>query len=255
MTCSAATCRYACSLPLVPKLTVVISLKLTLRTRFLTPHYLQAAQQQRCATPSSGAGLGLAPPLCHRPLLSSPPKHHASGVDPTTLYGQQIPCVELHGGTCLYLSLFFSPFCLKRTPLLLLHAATAAVRDIRVGSCEVVAPGPGEVLLRVGAVGLCGSDVHYYTHWDKMDSGLTKPQILGHEFSGTVAAVGQGVDPAGVFGVGTRVAVEPNQSCHRCECCHEGAPNMCSDLAFAGCGGTPGALRQYMTYKVRMCSF
>ena len=130
------------------------------------------------------------------------------------------------------------------------------IRDMRPGTSVFASPAPGEVLLRIGAVGLCGSDVHYFTHWDKMDSGLAvlgeRGQIIGHEFSGTVVALGEGVAESWPeLTVGTRVAVEPNRNCKHCESCEVGNPNMCDDLEFAGCGGPDGACQPWLTYPAK----
>src|SRR5262247_1672478 len=82
-------------------------------------------------------------------------------------------------------------------------------------------PGPGQALLRVTAVGVCGSDLHTYQDARIGDTALRAPLILGHEFGAVVDAVGaDAVD--GHFQplrVGTRVAVDPAQPCGRCEMC------------------------------------
>ena len=147
--------------------------------------------------------------------------------EPQPAEGEAVPCPRLHG-----------------------------IRDMRMGTSVFRAPAPGEVLLRIGAVGLCGSDVHYFTHWDKMDGGLAtlseRGQIIGHEFSGTVAALGEGVAEAWPeLTVGTRVAVEPNINCKHCESCEIGNPNMCDDLKFAGCGGPDGACQPWLCYPAK----
>src|SRR5438874_2568151 len=91
--------------------------------------------------------------------------------------------------------------------------------DIRVDELpEPPPPGPGEALLAVTAVGICGSDLHYYREGGLGGLVPTEPLILGHEFAGRLEAVGPGVTLA----VGTRVAVEPGRSCGVCEACVEG---------------------------------
>jgi L-iditol 2-dehydrogenase len=84
-------------------------------------------------------------------------------------------------------------------------------------------PGPGESLVRVGAVGLCGSDLHWF----------------GQEFGGTVE--GGSLD-------GQRVAVDPAIADNVCERCREGNNNLCPNVRFAGHGGTDGGLRQYVAW-------
>jgi len=126
--------------------------------------------------------------------------------------------------------------------------------DVRLDTAvPTPTPKPGEVLLEIGACGLCGSDVHYFTHWSRMDSGLAameeRGQIIGHEFAATVTQLGEGVaEQWPELTVGTRVAVEPNRNCHCCESCDVGNPNMCDRLLFAGCGGPEGACQRYLAY-------
>lgn len=84
-------------------------------------------------------------------------------------------------------------------------------------------PAPGEVLLRVAACGVCGSDLHAY----RSDPGyewMEPPTILGHEFAGTVEAVGDGVEEVRS---GDRVVVVAIQGCGRCETCLLGSTHLC----------------------------
>jgi len=99
-------------------------------------------------------------------------------------------------------------------------------------------PAPDEAVIRVTAVGVCGSDLHWFEEGSIGDARLTRPLILGHEF-------------AGVTGKGERVAVDPAIPCEKCEQCHEGKPNFCTALSFAGHGGDDGALREYINWPVR----
>src|SRR4051794_1917570 len=77
----------------------------------------------------------------------------------------------------------------------------------------VPTPGPGEVLIRIGSVGICGSDVHYYQHGRIAEYVVREPLILGHEAGGQIVAVGDGVDSTRV---GQRVALEPGIPCRTC---------------------------------------
>ncbi len=99
----------------------------------------------------------------------------------------------------------------------------------------------GEVLLRVKAVGICGSDLHWFQEGNIGDTSLDHPLILGHEFTA--------ITPAG-----ERVAVEPSIACDQCEYCQRGDPNLCENLIFAGHGVHDGALRQQMAWPER-CLF
>lgn len=105
---------------------------------------------------------------------------------------------------------------------------------------------PGEVLLRVRAVTVCHSDIHYFKYGRIGDTVSETPLILGHEFCGEVQALGPGV--AGLQ-VGGLVAAEPAISCGTCRYCREGNPNLCMNLLFAGTPPMDGALREYMTYR------
>ena len=128
--------------------------------------------------------------------------------------------------------------------------------DVRVE--EVPAPGlpaAGEVLLRVKAVGVCGSDLHVYRHAEIGGARLEGPLILGHEFAGVVEEVGEGcldgefrpLEP------GARVAVDPAQPCGQCELCERGHPNLCLNLRFCGLWPDQGALCQWMHMPAHTC--
>jgi L-iditol 2-dehydrogenase len=116
-------------------------------------------------------------------------------------------------------------------------------------------PGPGEVLLRVTAVGVCGSDLHTYQDARIGDTALQAPLILGHEFAGVVEEVG----PDALDGYfqplqrGARVAVDPAQPCGRCEMCEQGHPNLCWRLHFCGLYPDDGSLCQWMRVPTRTC--
>lgn len=121
--------------------------------------------------------------------------------------------------------------------------------DIRVEELpDPAPPGPGEVLLAVTAVGICGSDLHYYREGGLGGLVPEVPLILGHEFAGRIEAVG----PEVPLPVGTRVAVEPARSCGRCEACLEGHPNLCPAILFCGSPPVDGALRERMLYPASL---
>lgn len=118
-------------------------------------------------------------------------------------------------------------------------------------------PDPGEVLLRVTAVGICGSDLHTYKDARIGDVALQSPLILGHEFAGVIEAVGPAPDNlSGDFqplSAGMRVAVDPAQPCWRCEMCEQGHPNLCCRLHFCGNYPDHGSLCQWMHMPARSC--
>lgn len=105
-------------------------------------------------------------------------------------------------------------------------------------------PEPGEVLVRVRAVGVCGSDVHYYKEGRIGDFVVEEPLILGHEVSGVVAGVGAGV-PA--ERIGQRVAIEPQRPCRTCRQCTTGHLNLCPQMKFYATPPIDGAFADYVT--------
>jgi len=96
----------------------------------------------------------------------------------------------------------------------------------------------GESLVRVKAVGVCGSDLHWFTEGEIGDAKLEHPLVLGHEFAGETEG-------------GQRLAIDPAIPCGRCEFCERGHPNLCENMIFAGHGETDGALREYVSYPPR----
>jgi len=111
---------------------------------------------------------------------------------------------------------------------------------------EPGAPGPGEVLVRPEAVGLCGSDFHYYLGdiGTIEDPSTLYPRIQGHEAAGTIAAVGDGCPPGLVEGA--RVALWPVHGCGSCYPCSIGRPNACVRLSLIGVH-QDGALQELLT--------
>ena len=106
-------------------------------------------------------------------------------------------------------------------------------------------PGPREVLVAIEAVGICGSDVHYYRHGRIGEYVVEAPLVLGHESAGEVIAVGKGVtehDP------GDRVTLEPGVPCRRCEFCKRGNYNLCPDVTFMATPPDDGAFAEYLVW-------
>ncbi len=104
-------------------------------------------------------------------------------------------------------------------------------------------PGPGEVLVRVHRVGICGSDVHYYTHGRIGSFVVEKPIVLGHETAGIIEAVGSGVSASRV---GERVAIEPGVPDRTCEWCRAGRYNLCPNVAFLATPPYDGSFADYL---------
>jgi L-iditol 2-dehydrogenase len=103
-------------------------------------------------------------------------------------------------------------------------------------------PGPEEVLLCITAIGVCGSDLHWFSEAGIGDARLSRPLVLGHEFAGVIESGERR---------GQRVAVDPAIPCEQCEFCREGNPNFCSNLHFAGHDVDDGALRECMAWPAR----
>jgi L-iditol 2-dehydrogenase len=114
--------------------------------------------------------------------------------------------------------------------------------DVRVLDEERPRVGVGESLVEVRSVGLCGSDLHWFSEGGIGDAVLSRPLVLGHEMAGVVRG-----GPAD----GTRVAIDPAVPCGDCEQCHGGSPNLCPDVVFAGHGACDGGLRQYLSWPSR----
>ncbi len=119
-------------------------------------------------------------------------------------------------------------------------------RDLRMVEEAMPEPAPGEALLRVRAVTVCHSDIHYYRYGRIGDTVSDTPLVLGHEFAGEVVEAPAGADD---LRPGDLVAVEPAVSCGHCRYCREGNPNLCQNLLFAGIPPMDGGLREYVTYR------
>jgi L-iditol 2-dehydrogenase len=100
-----------------------------------------------------------------------------------------------------------------------------------------------EVLIRVKAVGVCGSDAHFYRDGRLAGWIVKEPLILGHECAGEIAQAGRSVEE---FQVGDRVIVEPGVPCRRCEWCKRGEYNLCPDIRFMAIPGVDGAFAEYV---------
>jgi 2-desacetyl-2-hydroxyethyl bacteriochlorophyllide A dehydrogenase len=120
-------------------------------------------------------------------------------------------------------------------------AAYFSKGDVRVTdvSDSIPVPGPGEVVLQVAYVGLCGTDLHL-VHGN-MDHRVSPPQVFGHEVSGIVGAVGPEVDSCAP---GDRVVVRPLVSCGECPACLAGHSHICQRLTFVGIDSA-GALQEH----------
>ncbi|MCZ4292158.1 L-idonate 5-dehydrogenase [Hoeflea alexandrii] len=104
-------------------------------------------------------------------------------------------------------------------------------RDLRIEAHAEEQPGPGEVAIKLATGGICGSDLHYYNHGGFGAVRLRQPMVLGHEVSGHVTALGDGVSS---LAIGDLVAVSPSRPCGHCSYCGQGLRNHCENMRFYG---------------------
>lgn len=117
---------------------------------------------------------------------------------------------------------------------------------IEIQQHDIPVPKADEALVRVKAVGLCGSDVHYYEHGRIGPYVVEKPIILGHEAAGEVVAVGSAVSH---LKSGDRVTIEPGVTCGRCSYCKSGQYNLCPDVVFLATPPVDGAFCEYIAIR------
>jgi L-iditol 2-dehydrogenase len=128
-------------------------------------------------------------------------------------------------------------------PSTMLASVLTEPHTIELQRVEMPTVERGQVLVQVTAVGVCGSDTHFYEKGAIGDIIVKGPIVLGHETGGVIAAVGEGVDPARV---GTRVAVEPQTPCRHCDYCLGGQYHLCRDILFYGAWPVDGSFSDYV---------
>jgi len=130
-------------------------------------------------------------------------------------------------------------------------AVLHGVHDCRLEDVPIpTRKGEDEVLVRIRSCGVCGSDVHYYTHGRIGDFVVEGPMILGHECAGEVVEVGAeatGLQP------GERVAIEPGWPCRKCAFCKQGKYNLCPEVEFYATPPYDGALAEYVRAPADFC--
>jgi L-iditol 2-dehydrogenase len=128
-----------------------------------------------------------------------------------------------------------------------LVAELIAQREFHLTEKSIEDPGPGEVQVRVNAVGICGSDLHSYSEGAVGDTPCEFPMVLGHEPAGTVVKTGTGVTG---WQPGDRAALEPALYCYHCEYCRTGHHNVCANIRFLSNPGLPGFFREFVNLPV-----
>lgn len=129
-------------------------------------------------------------------------------------------------------------------------AVMKAIGKIELEEREIPQLKEGEVLIKIGYVGICGSDVHYFETGAIGNFVVKPPFVLGHEAAGTVVALGEGVDS---LKIGDRVAMEPGKTCGHCEFCRTGRYNLCPDVQFFATPPYDGVFQEYVAYDASMC--
>ncbi len=129
-----------------------------------------------------------------------------------------------------------------------------AKEDLRIEPDTTPDVGPGEVRVRLGAGGICGSDLHYYYEGRNGSFVIREPLIPGHEASGVVLAIGPGVTRVAV---GDKVAISPSHACGRCEYCRQGREHLCTSMKFLGSASlfphVQGMFREHFVMGERQC--
>ena len=130
-----------------------------------------------------------------------------------------------------------------------------AAKDIRIEERATPSPGSGQVLIKIAAGGICGSDLHYYNHGGFGAVMLREPMILGHEVSGHIESVGDNVEG---LSKGDLVAVSPSRPCGTCRYCIEGKQNHCINMRFYGSAmpfpHIQGAFREFIVADAVQCA-
>ena len=127
-------------------------------------------------------------------------------------------------------------------------------QDLKVETQAFSEPGPGNVLLRMAVGGICGSDLHYYQDGGFGPIQVREPIISGHEASGYVDKLGDGVSE---LTIGALVAVNPSQPCGKCQYCDNGEPIHCLDMRFMGSAmrlpHEQGMFRDWLVVPAKQC--
>ncbi|KAL0317731.1 UNVERIFIED_CONTAM: Sorbitol dehydrogenase [Sesamum angustifolium] len=124
------------------------------------------------------------------------------------------------------------------------------VNNLKILPFKLPALGPHDARIRMKAVGICGSDVHYLKEMKLADFVVTEPMVIGHECAGVVEEVGTEVKH---LVPGDRVAIEPGISCWRCALCKEGRYNLCPEMKFFATPPVHGSLANQIVHPADLC--
>ena len=136
----------------------------------------------------------------------------------------------------------------------MLQCSIHGAEDLRIEDVPCPQPGPDQALVKMGAAGICGSDMHYFRDGQIGKFKIQEPLIPGHEASGVIASLG-----ANVTGLeeGQRVAINPSHPCRTCSRCREGRENLCDSMFFLGSASVfphaQGMFREYFLISAKQC--
>ena len=136
----------------------------------------------------------------------------------------------------------------------MLQCSIHGAEDLRIENVPFPQPGPDQALIKMGAAGICGSDMHYFRDGQIGKFKIQEPLIPGHEASGVIASLG-----ANVTGLeeGQRVAINPSHPCGTCSRCREGRENLCDSMFFLGSASVfphaQGMFREYFLISAKQC--
>nr|POE65880.1 sorbitol dehydrogenase [Quercus suber] len=130
------------------------------------------------------------------------------------------------------------------------------IKDLRVEPRDLPPPSQDELQIRIASTGLCGSDLHYYSHFRNGDILVQEPLSLGHESAGIITAVGSNVASSS-FSIGDKVALEVGVPCDSCDRCAQGRYNICKSMRFRSSGKSfphyQGTLQQRLNHPSKWC--
>lgn len=129
-------------------------------------------------------------------------------------------------------------------------AVMTGIEKVELQSTPVPVIKDNEVLVKVGHVGICGSDLHYYESGRIGDFIVEPPFILGHEAAGVIVECGKDVTD---LKPGDKVALEPGKTCGHCEFCKSGKYNLCNDVIFFATPPVDGVFQEYVAHEAALC--